>query len=146
MPRRLLAGAAGVLAGGLSGLLGSFAHGATVARLPVGLAAALGLSLACFVAVGAAARRRAPVAVAGVSWVLVVLVLSLPRPEGDLVVPGTALGYAWLLLGLLAAAAAVCVPYGSVPTRARTGAPVPPAGPSPPAVSPPPTATPPGGR
>jgi hypothetical protein len=136
--RRLVAGASGVLAGGLSALLGSFVHAATVGWAPVGLVAALGLSLACFVAVGLAARRRGPVGLGAVAWMLVVLVLSMPRPEGDLVVPGTPLGYAWLLGGLLVAAASVSLPYGGTPGRDGAAAPPP--------AAPPPTATSPDGR
>jgi hypothetical protein len=126
VPRRLLAGAAGALAGGLAAVLGSFAHAATAGGAPAGLAAALGLSFACFVTTGLAARRRGPVALAAAAWVLVVLVLSLRRPEGDLVVPGTALGYAWLLGGTLAAAAAVSLPYAGVGPRPVTSAAAPP--------------------
>ena len=104
------------MAGAGAGLLGSFAHAATVRGLPLGLAAALGLCLAVFLLAGLLSRRKGPVGLAAGGWVLVVLLLSVPRPEGDLVVPATPLGYAWLLGGAVVAVAAVLVRYA--PTAA----------------------------
>ena len=60
---------------------------------------------------GAQARGRRGAAAAAVGWVLPVLVLSSRRPEGDLVVPATATGYAWLLGGFALAVAGVVLPY-----------------------------------
>ncbi len=37
-------------------------------------------------------------------WLLVIVVLSLPRPEGDVIVPGTAMGLAFLFVGAVAGA------------------------------------------
>jgi hypothetical protein len=37
-------------------------------------------------------------------WLLVVIVLSLPRPEGDLILPGSATGLAFLFAGAVAGA------------------------------------------
>ena len=112
-PRRVLAGAVAALGGLGAGLLGSFVHAATSSGVPVGLMAGLGLSLAVFVTAGLTTRRRGPVACAVLGWTAAVLLLSVRRPEGDLVVPGTGLGYAWLLGGLVVAGAAVFWPYGS---------------------------------
>jgi Family of unknown function (DUF6113) len=39
-----------------------------------------------------------------VLWLVVIIVLSLPRPEGDLIVPGTATGLVFLFGGALAGA------------------------------------------
>jgi hypothetical protein len=44
-----------------------------------------------------------------------VLLFSMPRPEGDLVVPGDALGYAWLLGGVVVAGLAIAWPYAPYP-------------------------------
>jgi hypothetical protein len=112
-PRRALAGVVAMLGGLGAGLLGSFVHATTSYGVPVGLLAGLGLSLAVFVTAGLATRSRGPVAAAAAGWVAVVLLLSLRRPEGDLVVPGTLLGYVWLLGGTLLAGAAVSWPYAS---------------------------------
>ena len=98
--------------GGLAaGVLGSFVHASTVGGVPVGLLTGLGLSLAVFVLSGAVLRGRRGVAVATAGWLVAAVMLSLRRPEGDLVVPGTLLGYAWLLGGLVVAALAAAWPY-----------------------------------
>ena len=112
-PRRVLAGAVAALGGFGAGLLGSFGHAQTSYGVPVGLLIGLGLSLAVFVTAGLASRSRGPVTWAALGWVSVVLLLSVRRPEGDLVVPGTLLGYVWLLGGTLVAGAAVSWPYAS---------------------------------
>ena len=53
-----------------------------------------------------------------VLWLVVVLVLSAPRPEGDLVVPGTLVGLAFLFGG--AAAGAFGAASTVVPGRRRS--------------------------
>lgn len=90
------------LAGAVAGLLGSFVHALEPAGLPLGLLVAWALSAAVFVTAGLALGRPGAVAAAG-GWLLVVLLLSSQRPEGDLVVPGSAEGYLWLLGGMLVA-------------------------------------------
>jgi hypothetical protein len=112
-PRRLLAGAVAALGGLVAGLVGSFVHAATAYGVPVGLLSGLGLSLAVFVTAGLTTRSRGSVTCAALGWASVVLLLSVRRPEGDLVVPGTGLGYAWLLGGMVVTAAAVSWPYAS---------------------------------
>jgi len=102
-----------VLAGLGAGLLGSFAHAATSYGLPVGLFAALGLSVGVFAVARLATASRTPVVGAVLGWATMVLLLSVQRPEGDLVVPGTAQGYFWLLGGMLVAAATVSWPSAS---------------------------------
>ena len=117
MPRaRRLVACLLAVAGGLgAGLLGSFIHGSAAHGVPIGLITALGLSLSVFSAAGLATRSRGPAALAVAGWLLMVLLLSLRRPEGDLVVPGTLLGYLWLLAGAVVAGAAVSWPYGRPP-------------------------------
>jgi hypothetical protein len=112
-PSRVLAGAVAMLGGLGAGLLGSFVHADTSYGVPVGLLAGLGLSLAVFVTAGLTARSRAPAAGAALGWVVAAVLLSVRRPEGDLVVPGTLLGYVWLLGGTVLAGAAVSWPYAS---------------------------------
>ena len=100
------------LAGAVVGALGSLAHAvvATVGgvSLPVGLALAVTMSATMYVVLGLLLGRPG-VAAALVGWVVVVLVLGTPRPEGDVIVAGTATGTGWLfggsLVGLLLAAA-----------------------------------------
>ena len=109
---RLLLHGAAAAAGVLAGALGSFVHPVRAAGLPVGLLCALALSAAVFVAAGLLVRARTGAAACAAGWFLPVLLFSTQRPEGDLVVPGSAAGYAWLLGGSLVAALAVGWPYG----------------------------------
>lgn len=114
MPRRrVLAGAVAVLGGVAVGLIGSFAHAITAYGVPVGLLAGLLLTVAVCASAGLATGSRGPAACAALGWVAVVFLLSARRPEGDLVVPGSSLGYVWLLGGTLAAGVAACWPYAS---------------------------------
>jgi len=112
-PRRVLAAAGAALGGLAAGLIGSFAHATTSYGVPVGLLAGLGLSLAVVATAGLTAGSRGPAACAALGWVGVVFLLSMRRPEGDLVVPGSLLGYTWLFGGTLVAGAAVSWPYAS---------------------------------
>ncbi len=104
------------LAGAVAGVLGSFAHPDEVAALPVGLLLGLGLSVAVFVTSGLL-LGRAGAAAAAAGWLGTVLLMSSRRPEGDLVVPATATGYAWLLVGTLLAGVCIALPYSSGPGR-----------------------------
>jgi hypothetical protein len=130
----VLACVVAVLAGLGAGLLGSFTHASTSYGLPVGLFAALGLCFGVFAMARVAATGRVPVAGAVLGWATVVLLLSVRRPEGDLVVPGTALGYCWLVGGMLGAAATVSWPSLSRGAWSEPPGPWPPpsTGPSPP--------------
>ena len=100
---RLLLHAVAALAGAVAGLLGSLVHPARLASLPAGLVCGLALSAAVFAGSGLAVRRRTGAGAAVLGWTVPVLVLSTPRPEGDLVVTGSAVGYAWLVGGLVLA-------------------------------------------
>ena len=91
-------------------VLGSFVHAVSPAEpvpLPVGLLWAYVMT-AALLAVGRLATRGRTGAVAvALGWVVALLLLSAPRPEGDLVVSGSLVGYAWLLGGLVVCAAGV---------------------------------------
>lgn len=80
---------------------------------------ATAVPLACVVAVvgnallGLAGGRllgRAGAAGPALAWLAVVLVLSSPRDEGDLVVPGTLTGLAFQALGTLTSAIVIGLP------------------------------------
>jgi hypothetical protein len=119
-PRRAIASLLAFVGGAAAGVLGSFVHGNEASGVPVGLITAFGLCLSFFVAAGLATRSRAVAGLAVAGWLLAVLLLSWQRPEGDLVVPGTTLGYLWLFGGMAVAGAALAVNYAVVlPARRR---------------------------
>lgn len=110
VPVRLVLLLLAVAAGAVAGVLGSFVHPVEAAGLPVGLLLAAATSVGAWVTCGLLLGRPGSAA-AVLGWLVVVLLLSSRRPEGDLVVPGTAAGYAWLLGGLLLGAGCVALPY-----------------------------------
>ncbi len=97
-------------AGAVAGLLGSFVHAIAPAGLPLGLLLGAALSAAVFVTAGLALGRPGAVT-AAVGWLVLVLALATQRPEGDLVVTGSAAGYLWLLGGTLLAGACIAPRY-----------------------------------
>jgi hypothetical protein len=103
-----------VVAGVTAGVLGSFTFAYTRGPLPVGLLVGLCLCLAAFVASGLLLRSRAAAVVAASGWLVSVGLLSMQRPEGDLIVPATTLGYCWLLVGTLVAGLSLAVPYAAM--------------------------------
>jgi Family of unknown function (DUF6113) len=114
-----------LVGGAAAGVLGCFTFAYTDASLPVGLLVALCLCLAVFVTAGLALRSRGAAAFAAAGWLVTVGFLSMERPEGDLVVPATTLGYAWLLVGTLVAGLSLALPYRALSaTHDRTRAPV----------------------
>ena len=110
---RLVLHGLAVVAGVLAGVLGSFVHPFLVAGAPVGLLCALALSAAVYAAAGLVVQARSGAAAAAAGWLLPVLLFSSPRPEGDLVVSGDALGYAWLLGGTVVAGLTIAWPYAT---------------------------------
>lgn len=72
--------------------------------LPVSVLAAVVLNVALPRLMVAATGSRLAGAVPDVLWLLIILVLSLGRPEGDVIVPGNGVGLALLFLGALAGA------------------------------------------
>ena len=100
-------GALGVAVGGL----GSFVHAQVVAGVPVGLLCAYALTAVTLVMAGLATRARTGPAAVAAGWLVAVLLLSAPRPEGDLVVAADPLGYAWSLGGLVVVTLGVAAPW-----------------------------------
>ncbi|MDQ1642138.1 MAG: hypothetical protein QOJ90_1489 [Actinomycetota bacterium] len=119
---RVLACGLAIAAGGGAGVVGSFDHAVTQAGLPVGLGISLVLSVSVIAACGLATRGRLAPGLAAAAWLGTVIVLASPRPEGDLVVPATVLGFGLLLGGAVLAGLAVGWPYarhpGDQPVRA----------------------------
>ena len=103
-----------LVAGVTAGVLGSFTFAYMRGPLPVGLLVALCLCLAAFVTSGLLLRSRAAAVVAASGWLVSVGLLSMQRPEGDLIVPATTLGYCWLLVGTLVAGLSLALPYAAM--------------------------------
>jgi hypothetical protein len=98
-----------VVLGLLFGLVGSFEFSWTLGSVPV---AAILLSAAAFAAfrlAGLAMESKLGVAAMAAPWLIVVVLLSSRRPEGDLVVTGTTAGYVFIFGGSIAAIAAVAI-------------------------------------
>ena len=112
--------------GAVAGIVGSFVHDVSVellgVRLPVGVLLALGLAAAAFALAGWLLRNRLAVLAPGTGWLVPVLVMSVPRSEGDLVVVANLAGYVFLLGGSVLIGLGVALPYGG---RGRHMRPVP---------------------
>lgn len=111
---RVLGHLLALVAGAAAGLLGSFTFAYTRGSFPVGLLVALCLCLAVFMAAGLLLSSRGAAAFAIAGWLVTVGLLSMQRPEGDLIVPATTLGYTWLLVGTLIAGLSLAMPYAAM--------------------------------
>lgn len=93
------------------GALGSSQYGRAQveilgSRWPLGaIGIAVGVGAVCWCA-GYAMQTRSGSGILGAGWLAASLTASIPRPEGDLLVTGTAAGYAYLFAGLVLVAAA----------------------------------------
>jgi hypothetical protein len=96
-----------VASGVALGVVGSFQFSWDLGGVPVAALVLTAVNLAVFCASGwAMAAKLGAVAVA-VPWLIVVILLSSPRAEGDLVVTGTLEGWLFILGGATAAALAI---------------------------------------
>ncbi len=129
--RAVLASLAGVLVAAATGALAGLAGSLLCLSIP-GLVLGLALTVAAAV-LSAAHLGRPGSGSALVGWLLVVLTASLGRPEGDVVIPASGLGYAWLLGGTVLSGLVVGLGPLAVPRRLRP----PDEPPVPPAVQPP---------
>ena len=94
----------------LAGAVGAIGTGAHRAFMPWGIAAALALVLAAAVLVRAWAGLVGLLGY-GIGWVVVVQLLSLTGPGGDvLIAAGQPVGYVWIVGGMLMVAAAAFAP------------------------------------
>src|SRR5689334_2715794 len=87
----------GVLAvlGVLLGLLGSFEFSWTAGGVPIAAILLVLVNLAAFRAAGWATESKLGAVVPAALWMVILLVLSAKRPEGDLVVIATMPGYVY---------------------------------------------------
>jgi hypothetical protein len=108
-PPFLIGVAYGVLAvlGVLLGVIGSFEFSWEAGSVPVAAIALSVVNLVAFRAAGWAMESRLGAVVPAVLWLIILLVLASRRPEGDLVVTGTAAGYVYMFGGAVAALVAI---------------------------------------
>jgi hypothetical protein len=115
MGRLVARGLVCALIGVIVGLVGTVAHRAT----PLGIALpggfGLGFVLALITVLAAGILSRAWGGMAGllgygIGWVVVVQLLSLQGPGGDVLVPSQPVGYAWIYGGLVVVAAVAFLP------------------------------------
>ncbi|MCO6006588.1 DUF6113 family protein [Actinoallomurus purpureus] len=108
-----------VVLGVLLGLVGSFEFSWTAGSVPVAAILLAAADFAAFRFAGWAMESRLGVATVAVPWLIVVVLLSSRRPEGDLVVTGTAAGYIFIFGGSIAAVAAIAATRSSRPWMLR---------------------------
>jgi hypothetical protein len=109
-------GAYGVLAvgGAALGVAGSFWQDVDLGPVPLLAIFFVLLNFGAFRLAGWAMGTRLGAVVPAVGWLVVVIFMSSKRPEGDLVISGSAAGYVFLLGGAIAAVVAIA---RSRPTR-----------------------------
>jgi hypothetical protein len=95
------------LLGGVFGLVGSYAQEWTAGDVPVTSIVLVPLVYAMTRLAGWGMGGKIGAAVPAVVWGVAVIVMSMQRPEGDLVVPGTLAGYVYIVGGMVAAGIAV---------------------------------------
>jgi hypothetical protein len=89
--------------GGVFGVVGSFVQDWTVGPVPLAALVLVGLVFAMAWLSGKGMGGRLGATVPALVWGVVVFVLSLRRPEGDLIVPGTLAGSVFIIGGMVAA-------------------------------------------
>ncbi|RJL33421.1 DUF6113 family protein [Bailinhaonella thermotolerans] len=83
--------------GVIAAVFWSFMQGWYLGDFPLGAYLSLAVAFLLTWGAGRLMRNRLAAVVTGVSWLFVGMVLSMPRPEGDLVLAGPAQGQSWLL-------------------------------------------------
>jgi hypothetical protein len=105
------------LAAGLFGIglvvggLGAFAYATRVHGLTVGVVVALLAQSGVVAAAGVWNAARSAAALPVLGWVVSVLVFASERPEGDVIIAPTPLGYVYLIGGLVLLGGLIALPY-----------------------------------
>jgi hypothetical protein len=89
------------------GLVGSFQFSWDLGGVPVAAILLTAVNFAVFRTAGWAMAAKLGAVAVVVPWLIVVILLSSPRAEGDLVVTGTLAGWVFILGGAAAAALAI---------------------------------------
>jgi uncharacterized protein DUF6113 len=127
----LLTGVAyGVLAvlGLVLGVITSYQFSWTLVGFPVAAVLLSVVEFAAFRLAGWAMESKLGAAALAVPWLIVVVLLSSRRPEGDLIVTGTTAGYVFIFGGSIAAVVAIAMTRSPHPwiLRGTTSVPAPP--------------------
>lgn len=104
------------------GVIGSFEFAWEIGDVPVAAVLLSVLNLLVFRAAGWAMESKLGAVVPALPWMIILFLLASRRPEGDLVVTGTAAGYVYMFGGAFAAVVAVAWTRSARPVATR-GAP-----------------------
>jgi hypothetical protein len=107
-----------VLLGLFVGGLDAFAYATRVHGQPLGVVAALSAEGGVVATAGVWNAARSAALLPAMGWVLSVLVFATERPEGDVVIAPTHVGYAYLLGGLILLSLLCLLPYERIAARA----------------------------
>jgi hypothetical protein len=99
------------LLGLLVGGLGAFAYATRIHGLTVGVVVALLAEGGVVAAAGVWNAARTAAVLPALGWVVSVLVFASERPEGDLIIAATDVGYGYVLGGLLLLGGLIALPY-----------------------------------
>ncbi|MGR8008470.1 DUF6113 family protein [Streptomyces hypolithicus] len=116
-PARVAAYALLVLIGALAGAAGVLVHAAWA---PGGLLLALLATAAAFYGGMSAMGAKSGVGAAATGWLVAVIAMTVSRPEGDLLIGGTGISYAYMLGGM--GIAVICATVLSLPQPAMGSA------------------------
>lgn len=110
--------------GTLVGVLGAFVHSMQPRvlgiPLPAGLLLALAAHVGVLVSTGLLFRTRVAIAAPAAGWLIAAFLFSIARPEGDLVVTASFVGYGFLLGGAILIGLSLAVQYAPLPSRPAT--------------------------
>ena len=124
--RRRLRVAALVPVAVVAAVCACFVHPTTVTfatlRLPVGLALALGGTAGVLAMGTLLSRTRWGSGAVAAAWLVTVVMLSLPRPEGDVVIAQDAVGLTFLGVGVVLTGVSVGLPAGGLGYHGRLAA------------------------
>ncbi|MCO5972073.1 DUF6113 family protein [Actinoallomurus soli] len=104
-----------VVLGLFLGAITSFQFSWTAGSVPVAAILLSFVEFAAFRLAGWAMESKLGVVALAVPWLIVVVLLSSRRPEGDLVVTGTTAGYVFIFGGAIAAVVAVATTRSARP-------------------------------
>lgn len=106
-----------VLLGAVTGAAGVLVH---AAWFPGGLLLALLATTGVFYGAMTATGTRSGVGASAAGWLVAIVLLTVSRPEGDLLIGGSAVSYAYMLGGM--AIAVICATMLQLPQRVPPGA------------------------